>query len=172
MRGEIHMKKGVKFIGGLLLTVGLLAGCSETASTEPTEEELTQTKETYIEDAEAHISETKDLFILFGNQNRKAGSNLHLTRSDVWIEDTVDVLLELEDKVADVRAMESAPEGLEDAEEYMNQGADELEFVLENYPDAIDNMDSALTAECAEKIGESLTYFEKAEEELEFAEGL
>lgn len=161
------MKKGFKLVGGFLLAVGLLAGCSEEASTE-----LTQSKEMYIENAQGHIDEIKDQYILFAEQNRKAGENLYLTKTNIWIEDTVDVLMELEDKVADVRMMESAPEGLEDAEEYMNQGADALEFVLDNYPDAVDNMDTELTKECGDKIGESLDYFEKAEEELEFAEGL
>jgi hypothetical protein len=162
------MKKGFKLVGGFLLVVGLLAGCSsETTSTEDT-----VTNQEYSKEMEPLMMDLTNTLGEFADQNFEIGNNPYLLEDGVWLTDTADVLYDMQEGVDAVRAVEDVPEDMEDSHDYVLQAMDELQFVIDNYPDAVDNMDIDLLKECSEALTEGGDYFEKAKEEIEFAEGL
>ncbi|WP_458459974.1 hypothetical protein [Pseudobutyrivibrio sp.] len=175
------MKK-IMMILSLLLTFAVaLAGCGEEkVTTKPAEE-----KNVKIEKKEMPVEEKEDESIAnsqeylrdmtnvledftvilndFAELSTQAGQNPYVMTTNDWIMDTAIVLTEFDTAIQEARAIEEPenPELLR-SHRLIMQAMDEYQFIVDNYPDAIDNLDTDLLNECILAMSRARGYFEEA----------
>lgn len=115
------------------------------------------------------ISETMGSFsediASFNTQTMLAANDPMLMMDDTWIMDTVMSLVYLQEDIDAINATK-APKGFEEIQSYNEKIANEWQFVVDNFPTAIDNMDVDLINECTAHIKQGTEYTDIATELL------
>lgn len=98
----------------------------------------------------------------FGNQNTQASQNPALIADTDWTVDTVVALTGIQSSIKEYRAIENVPEEFAESNRLANQAWDEWQFVIDNYPAAIDNLDVDMIRECASHMQNATGYLDDA----------
>lgn len=135
---------------------------SETSSTETVESSSDLSLEMDYELAMVEVmtgfaSTMESLSILTG----EAGQDVTLLYSEDWVISVAFELLELESLIGEIRSLEP-PEKFEDSHSQLLLAADNYQFVVDNYPTAIDTLDVDLINECTDYIITATSHIEEA----------
>jgi len=101
----------------------------------------------------------------FSAQTMMAGDDPTLMFDDTWIMDTALTLVYIQTNIDSINAME-APKGFEEIQSYNLKIAEEWQFVVDNFPTAIDNVDTDLINECVTHIQQGTAYTDTANQLL------
>ena len=177
--GEI-MKK---LISAVMLSSLLLGACSEEAVKEEkpvTEQKAVPKEKTADQIAKAQeianssqygqqVSEAMtvlgDKLNVLNIQNKKLSANPYIMKNQDWMADTVRALIGFNESIEAVKLIEAPvnPE-LNKAHVLMLKAMDEYQFVVVNYPKAIDNVDAALMQKCSTAFNTATDYLNEATE--------
>jgi hypothetical protein len=177
----------MKKIFGLILVVLLFSGCSssiegdtESVTSEPStsvSEESTseapaakEVSESILSDEDPDeymgvIGDTMDQFSQlmydFSSLTSDASNDPSLMFTDDWKIDVAMNLVLMQGLIDDVQA-QSPPAAFKDTHRYLLLAMDEYQFVVDNFPEALDNMDSDLIIKCTESIENGTQYIDDA----------
>ena len=167
-----------KLIGAVLVGSMLLGACSE----EVVKEEPVQQKETTKAAEPAKKAEkpfeseyTKAMSVAMQNvsdalggmteESKKMADNPALILDQGWIMDMALALTMLDASIIQVRDIEEPTDPkLKEAHGLVLNAMDHYEYVVDNYPSAIDNMDADLIRECTENLKTATGYIQEANE--------
>jgi hypothetical protein len=160
------VKRLIKGLSVSLLAVGILGACSEpvekekastTVKTEETKPAPAPVKEpvsTVADDIATYHNQLNDpvnglsqAMGTFGELNIKAGSDPSLMFTDDWKTDMAVALVAMDKYIGQIRAIDP-PDSLDEPHALLLQAMDEYQYVVDNYPKAIDNMDANAIIEC------------------------
>lgn len=188
---KLHKKWGHIALLSLPL---LLAGCTSTeeadapAKTTPKVEQTTkdtkqqeakaekkkaekeakaQQKQAEIEYAtymESHLQHFVQGMTNFGGLNTDASLNPMLMLDNNWIGDMALALMDMQSSVDDMRATTPPSGELTLIHEEIMRALDDYQVLLDNYPDAVDNIDVNLMEECLGALERGTVHLQKAEE--------
>ncbi|MGE7650528.1 hypothetical protein ACQKM1_22535 [Peribacillus frigoritolerans] len=157
------------------MTLGLiLTGCSETTVTESNEEPKEEvmpepTANTELSDygteMEGYLSDFTVTMTDFSNLNSEAANNPSIMLTDDWIMDISLSLVTMEEHINNIRSVD-APAEVQKSHEHVLQAMDSFQYVVDNYPNAIDNVDVELLGSCVEAMTEGGQQLDKATVEL------
>ena len=107
----------------------------------------------------------------FNHQTSLAEKDPFITMDSEWITDTVLVLLSIQANIDSINEIQP-PAGFEEIHSLNQKLGEEWQFVVDNFPTAIDNLDTALIQECATHIQLGTGYTEEVNRllEVKFAE--
>ena len=107
----------------------------------------------------------------FNHQTKKKKKDPFITMDSEWITDTVLVLLSIQANIDSINEIQP-PAGFEEIHSLNQKLGEEWQFVVDNFPTAIDNLDTALIQECATHIQLGTGYTEEVNRllEVKFAE--
>lgn len=179
---EIPMKKFLY----VLLSVIVLSACNDDSS--PAKEEapeeavkpestpvvteskpIVQSTTTYDEDeiVAYNIESTKILEVMNASMDKitelltDASSDPTLMMNEEWMTDIALALTIMDQSIDQIRSLEPPPL-MEESHQYLMMGLDEYDFMIQNFPRAIDNYDLDLMNQCAEAMFVGSDYLEQA----------
>ncbi|MCK1982191.1 MULTISPECIES: hypothetical protein [Peribacillus] len=161
-----------KWIIAAGMTLGLmLTGCSETTVTDSdTTEEVTEpTSNTELADygteMEGYLNDFTVTMTDFSNLNSEAANNPSIMLTDDWIMDISLSLVTMEEHINNIRSVD-APAEVQKSHDHVLQAMDSFQYVVDNYPNAIDNVDVELLGTCVDAMTEGGQHLDKATAEL------
>lgn len=179
---EIPMKKFLS----ILISIMVLSACSdkssiaqEEASEEAIKPESTpvvtesgpavQSITNYDEDeiVAYNIESMKALEVMNASMDKiaellmEASSDPTLTINEEWMTDAALALTIMDQSIDQLRSLEPPPL-MEESHQYLMMGLDEYDFMIQNFPRAIDNYDLDLMNQCAEAMFTGSDYLEEA----------
>jgi hypothetical protein len=156
------------------MTLGLmLTGCSETTVSEPNEEPKEEVTEPaadtelsdYGTEMQGYLSDFTVTMTDFSELNTEAANNPSIMLTDDWRMDISISLVTMEEHINNIRSVD-APAEVQKSHDYVLQAMDSFQYVVDNYPDAIDNVDVDLLGTCVDAMTEGGQHLDKATEEL------
>jgi hypothetical protein len=156
------------------MTLGLmLTGCSETtvseSNEEPKEEVTEPAADTELSDygteMQGYLTDFTVTMTDFGELNTEASQNPSIMLTDDWKVDISVALVTMEGHIEDIRSVD-APAEVQKSHDHLLQAMDSFQYVVDNYPDAIDNVDVDLLGTCVDAMTEGGQQLDKATEEL------
>ena len=176
-----------KFITWFLV-IGMMAGCvngeiqgaKERAEEEEKQEEKEPVKEkpapapkpkeeepkvetAYAENMSNSMKSLSNSLGLMTDVSMELADNPYLARTESWIMDAAVAITSLESDIENIRSISKPkdPQLLE-AHLIILKAMDHYEFVVENWPNAIDNMDVELMGQCTENLSIATEYIKQA----------
>ena len=163
-----------KLIGAVLVGSMLLVGCSEEAvkeetkaveqKSEPAKAEPKKVVETeYLNNMSAAMKNMSEALGLISEESTKFLENPALMMDQGWIMDMAMAITMLDASIIQVRDIEE-PEGkeLKEAHALVLKAMDHYQYVVDNYPSAIDNMDADAIRKCTENLSTATGYIQEA----------
>lgn len=133
------------------------------------EEALEQEKvDTYATNMEEHLGNLSDNMYTISTLSTQAGEDPYIMFDSEWITDFALELVLMDATIELVRA-EDPPEALKPAHDTILKSMDEFEFVVDNMPTAIDELDFDLVNESAAAITRGSEYMVDATAQIEAA---
>lgn len=176
-----------KWLFTLTISAMVLGGCSD--STVQEVEEVVDTPEVEAAEAPEESSDKADvlaeldktiaysegmgvdldsltqLLEMFGEQNQKVGVNPEIMFDEDWQMDTVIILQLLDETIASIRESQP-PEAFQQSHDLTMQAMDEFQFMVDNYPAAVDNLDVALMEQCVTAMTNGANFISQATEAM------
>ena len=152
-----------KYVAVALFSALLLGGCSEEVVKE--EPKAVEKKEVAAEPVKKAVESeyTKAMSVAMQNvsdalggmteESKKMADNPALILDQGWIMDMALALTMLDASITQVRDIEQPTDPkLKEAHELVLNAMDHYEYVVDNYPSAIDNMDADAIRKCTENL--------------------
>lgn len=166
------MVKNRRIITTAALTLGLmLTGCSETTVTEESQNKVKEEAESksesttliaYSTEMEGYMNDFTITMTEFSDLNMEASVDPSIMASSDWMVDMSSVLIDMDKHIAGIRTV-TPPEEMEVSHDYVLKAMDSFEFVVDNYPDSLE--DPELMSDCIDALGEGGANLDKAIEE-------
>ena len=163
------MIKNRRIITTAALTLGLmLTGCSETVTetANTVKEEVTHEKSdniiAYSTEMEGYMNDFTITMTEFSDLNMEASVDPSIMTSSDWMVDMSSVLLDMDKHIAGIRTV-TPPEEMEVSHGYVLKAMDSFEFVVDNYPDSLENPE--VMSDCIDALNEGGANLDKAIEE-------
>jgi hypothetical protein len=171
---KMRFKRGYLKKAGFLLGVLFIVGCSDTSmdSTPVPEEPKTESVVPVVNSKAQAIEEYRKLINgpvaglteslgTFSDLSNKAANNPFIMKTEDWLMDMALTLTLMEQYINQFEEI-SPPAGMEDVHDTVLKGMDEFSFVVDNFPEAIDNMDVDLMKQCSQAMGNGAQYISEA----------
>ena len=163
------MIKNRRIITTAALTLGLmLTGCSETTVTESAKEEVKEAPGVdsdllaYSTEMEGYMNDFTITMTEFSDLNMEASVDPSVMASSDWMMDITSVLIDMDKHIAGIRTV-TPPEEMEVSHGYVLKAMDSFEFVVDNYPDSLENPE--VMSDCIDALNEGGANLDKAIEE-------
>ena len=166
-----------KYVAVALFSALLLVGCSEEVVKEEPKavEQKETTKEAEPAKKAVESEYTKAMSVAMQNvsdalggmteESKKMADNPALILDQGWIMDMALALTMLDASIIQVRDIDEPTDPkLKEAHGLVLNAMDHYEYVVDNYPSAIDNMDADLIKECTENLKSATGYIQEANE--------
>lgn len=167
-----------KIIGAVLVGSMLLGGCSEevvkeepvrqketTKAAEPAKKAEKPFESEYTKAMSVAMQNVSDALGGMTEESKKMADNPALILDQGWIMDMALALTMLDASIIQVRDIEQPTDPkLKEAHGLVLNAMDHYEYVVDNYPSAIDNMDADLIKECTENLKSATVYIQEANE--------
>ena len=164
-----------KYVAVALFSALLLGGCSEETVKESAVEQKETTKAAEPAKKAVESEYTKAMSVAMQNvsdalggmteESKKMADNPALILDQGWIMDMALALTMLDASIIQVRDIkEPTDPELKEAHGLVLNAMDHYEYVVDNYPSAIDNMDADLIRECTENLKTATGYIQEANE--------
>ena len=165
-----------KYVAVALFSALLLGGCSEEAVKEsPVEQKEVAAEPVKKAEKPVEAEYTKAMSVAMQNvsdalggmteESKKMADNPALILDQGWIMDMALALTMLDASITQVRDIDVPTDPkLKEAHELVLNAMDHYEYVVDNYPSAIDNMDADAIRECTENLKTATGYIQEANE--------
>ena len=169
-----------KLIGAVLVGSMLLGACSEevvkeepkaveqketTKAPEPAKKAEKPFESEYTKAMSVAMQNVSDALGGMTEESKKMADNPALILDQGWIMDMALALTMLDASIIQVRDIEEPTDPkLKEAHGLVLNAMDHYEYVVDNYPSAIDNMDADLIKECTENLKSATGYIQEANE--------
>jgi hypothetical protein len=107
------------------------------------------------------FGEFESIMYDFSDLMLDAGNDPYLMFDDAWTIDVATQLVLMQGVIDDIKSL-NAPTGFEDVHNKTLQAMDEYQYVVDNLPRAIDNMDVDLINSCSDAVANGTRYIGEA----------
>jgi uncharacterized secreted protein with C-terminal beta-propeller domain len=161
------------------ILLGLMVACSDTETTTeedkgvvkveeepapaPAPVEVTEDKlvEDYADEMSTYLGDFSKYMGDFSELNMEAGNNPMMMKDDNWIMDTAVTLTMMDDTITKIQGI-NPPDKLKESHAVVLQGMEKFKYVVDNYPEAVDNLDVNLLTSCVTAMTEGSEYLAEA----------
>jgi alpha-galactosidase/6-phospho-beta-glucosidase family protein len=107
---------------------------------------------TYAQNILEALEPLRNDMLTFADLNMEASENPTLMYDQDWIMEMALTLNSMETGISKVKKIDNVPDSLKESHNLTVKAMDEYQYLVENYPDAIDNLDVDLMMKCVEAM--------------------
>ncbi|MGD7006975.1 hypothetical protein [Metabacillus sp. 84] len=115
----------------------------------------------YLTAIEPVLTQLSEGLLMFGQLNIEASGDPSLLTDSRWVAEMAESLLMMEGASEELKGIDAPPQ-MEEAHHYLLLAGEEIAYVVENYPEAIDTMDIVGIEQCTEALLNAGVYLDKA----------
>ncbi|MGD6816659.1 hypothetical protein ACQCVE_06200 [Metabacillus sp. 113a] len=115
----------------------------------------------YLTAIEPVLTQLSEGLLMFGQLNIEASGDPSLLTDSRWVAEMAESLLMMEGASKELKGIDAPPQ-MEEAHHYLLLAGEEIAYVVENYPEAIDTMDIVGIEQCTEALLNAGVYLDKA----------
>jgi Skp family chaperone for outer membrane proteins len=117
---------------------------------------------TYANNIIQAMTPLRDDMLTFAELNGTASENPTLMYDQEWILEMAMTLNSMEQGIQNVKNIDNVPGILKESHELTIKAMDEYQYLVDNYPDAVDNLDADLMMECVSAMQRGEDYLDQS----------